>query len=72
MAELEQRLALLEEGMYFQEKLLKELDEALQAQQKHLDFLEKKLTLTEEKLAEALAQNSEGFEQGMPPHSVKL
>ncbi len=56
--------------MYFQEKYLKELDEALQAQQKYIDMLEKKLTLAEEKLANALTEG-EAFVNPVPPHSVK-
>ncbi len=68
---MEQRLAVLEESMYFQEKLLKELDNALQIQQKYIDSLEKKLLRTEEKLDEVLQQNSEGYAHLVPPHSVK-
>ncbi len=68
---MEQRLAQLEENQYFQEKHLKELDEALQAQQKYIDMLEKKLAHTEERLLNILAQSSEGYVQTLPPHFAK-
>ncbi len=72
MADNEHRLALLEEGLYFQEKLLKELDEALQEQQKEIGQLTKKLIQAEEKIASLMAQNDGGgFVHAMPPHSVK-
>ncbi len=72
MADQEHRLALLEEGLYFQEKYLKELDEVLQAQQKHIDMLEKQLARTQEKLDNLLAeQGGQGFANPVPPHSVK-
>ncbi len=71
MADQEHRLVLLEEGLYFQEKLLKDLDEVIQEQQKQITVLEKKLAHTEEKLASLMAQNDGGFVQTVPPHSVK-
>ncbi len=71
MAEHEHRLTLLEEGFYFQEKLLKELDEALQEQQKYITQLEKKLARAEEKIANLTNQQEGGFVQTVPPHSVK-
>ncbi len=71
MADHEHRLALLEEGLYFQEKLLKDLDEALQEQQKEISFLTKKLAQAEEKIANLTAQQDGGFVHAVPPHSVK-
>ncbi len=71
MADHDQRLALLEEGLYFQEKLLKDLDEALQEQQKSITQLERALARAEEKIANLTAQQEGGFVQTVPPHSVK-
>ncbi len=71
MADNQQRLDLLEEGQYFQEKNLKELHEALHMQQKQLDMLEKKLARTEEKLASLLGlMDGQGITQTLPPHSI--
>ncbi len=71
MADHDQRITLLEEGLYFQEKLLKDLDEVLQEQQKHIAMLEKKLAHAEEKLAGLMEQSGGDFAHTLPPHSVK-
>ncbi len=71
MADQDQRVDLLEEGQYFQEKNLKELHEALTLQQKQIDVLEKKLHRLEEKLASVLhLADGQGIVQTLPPHSL--
>lgn len=64
------RLARLEEGQYFQEKNLQELNAALIAQQTHMDVLEKRLALVEEKLGALQSLMDEGGTATVPPHSV--
>ena len=71
MLEHEQRIVTLEETLYFQEKLLKDLNETLQEQQKQINLLEKKLIYTEEKLMNIFAKNEQNkFVHAKPPHSV--
>ncbi len=52
--------------------MLKELDEALQEQQKYIDILEKKLVRLEEKLTQVQHQQEGGFVHTSPPHSIKF
>ena len=63
------RLDRLEEGQFFQEKNLAELNTALLHQQRQIDTLEHKLAVAEEKLALLLAQiDQSGGEPTLPPH----
>ncbi len=71
MVDQGQRIDLLEEGQYFQEKNLKELHDALTFQQKQIDMLEKKLHNLEAKITSVLqVVDGQGIVQTLPPHSV--
>lgn len=64
----EKRLARLEEQMYFQENALKELNDALFAQQRQIDLLENALRKSaerERRLMELLAGKAAN---DLPPH----
>ncbi len=61
----------MEENVYFQEKMLSELNEALQVQQKEIDELEKKVSQCQAKIAELEFKQDDGFVQTLPPHSIK-
>lgn len=71
MADSDQRLARLEEGHYFQEKNLHELNTALLQQQSYIDALEKRLNQAEEKLRALQGHLNEGGVATLPPHSVQ-
>lgn len=65
----EEHIARLEELTYFQEKLLKELNEALIMQQAHLDTLEKRLTVLEENVSAMLEDfGGNAPVNTLPPH----
>lgn len=68
---LQERLARLEENMYFQESTIKELNEALTLQQGQLDTLERKLSQALEKLNDVQSMVDQGPESTVPPHSVQ-
>ncbi|MDD2966364.1 MAG: SlyX family protein [Desulfovibrionaceae bacterium] len=68
MSTLEERLTRLEEGCYFQEAALKELNEALIQQQQQIDMLEKMLARSETKITALQAQLDQGPENSPPPH----
>lgn len=68
--ELEDRLARLEETVYFQEQALRELNDALVLQQAQLDETERLLEAARDRLR-ALAKVMEddgGEDTGPPPH----
>lgn len=65
-----ERLTRLEEGQYFQEKNLHELNAALLQQQSYIDALEKRLTKAEEQLSAMQGLLDEGGVASVPPHSV--
>lgn len=67
----EERLNRLEERVYFQERQLEALNEALVRQQSQLDETEKRLAdacLMIRVLRELLGQQGEGPENALPPH----
>lgn len=68
MADVEERLARLEELCYFQEQMLKELNGALLAQQNQLDELEKMLARAETRITALQERLDEGPVNTLPPH----
>lgn len=65
------RLDRLEETVFFQEKTIAELSEALLGQQNELAALERRLEITESRLEaalHALAERSAGGDPELPPH----
>lgn len=71
MDKTENRLASLEEKLYFQERTIEELNEALTLQQKQIDVLEHSMTEAIRKLESmVLALEENGRNPGMevPPH----
>lgn len=67
----EERLNRLEERVYFQERQLEDLNEALVRQQVQLDETEKRLAdacLVIRVLREWLGQQGDGPENALPPH----
>lgn len=71
---LQDRVARLEEILYFQENTTKELNEALTQQQFQMDTIEKRLSAALEKLDDVQAmvdQAGGGAELTVPPHSVQ-
>lgn len=66
----EQRIARLEETLFFQERLLQDLNEALTAQQLQLDQVQQDLSRAQTRIQElhqALDSGS-GVDAGPPPH----
>lgn len=66
-----ERLSRLEETIYFQDKTIKELNEALTQQQFQLEGLEKKLDQAHEGLKDVQQMLDQGGESTVPPHSVQ-
>lgn len=66
--DMENRLTRLEEQLYFQEHTLQELNEALLAQQKQLDVMERALKRMEEQEQKLVAMLDNKPENTMPPH----
>ena len=65
----EEQIARLEELTYFQEKLLRELNEALASQQAQLDALEKRLAGLEEHMTTLLdSLGQDAPVNTLPPH----
>ncbi len=69
MSGQEERLARLEEGLFFQERLLQDLNAALTGQQRQLDRMQGELEALREKVLEinALLDENGGVET-RPPH----
>ncbi len=67
---LEERVARLEETLFFQERLLRDLSDALTAQQRQLDNVEHELTQTRARLEDLqhALDNGGGVDTGPPPH----
>lgn len=64
-----ERLARLEEQLFFQERLIAELNEALTSQQHQLDVLETRCLRAEGKLTTLWEQfTDDGGELTVPPH----
>lgn len=69
MKTAEERIAQLEETMYFQDKIVRELNDALTAQQFQLDEMEKRMLAMQTKLRALLpALDEGGTDDGPPPH----
>lgn len=69
MKTAEERIAQLEETMYFQDKIVRELNDALTAQQFQLDEMEKRMLAMQTKLRALLPALGEGgTDDGPPPH----
>ncbi|MCR4666162.1 MAG: SlyX family protein [Desulfovibrio sp.] len=68
MADLDTRIARLEEQQYFQETLLQELDVALRAQQKSIDALEKQVQVMQTELSVLRELLGPKGENVPPPH----
>jgi SlyX protein len=68
--ELEDRLARLEETVYFQEQALRELNDALVRQQAQLDETERLLEAARERLRSLtrMMEDDGGEDTGPPPH----
>lgn len=68
--EWEDRLARLEETVYFQEQALRELNDALVRQQAQLDETERQLEITRQRLRSLsrLLEDDGGEDTGPPPH----
>lgn len=65
----EERIAHLEETVYFQDQAIRELNEALTAQQFQMDEMEKRLVAMQTKLRSLLPLVEEGgMDDGPPPH----
>lgn len=66
----EERLARLEETVFFQERLLQELNTALTAQQRQMDAMERALETLGEELAElrTVVETGGGPVNAPPPH----
>lgn len=70
LSTLDVRLSRLEETTFFQETTIAALNEALTHQQFHIDALEKRLAVSEERLRELQELLDDGGEATVPPHSV--
>ncbi len=69
MTDMEQRVARLEESVFFQERLIADLNAALTAQQRQLDELGREAEWLRPRLKAALeALGSEGPANVPPPH----
>ena len=67
------RLERLEEQVYFQERTLSALNEAITLQQRQLDDLQGRMEAVEEKFRELRELvGNEGGEATVPPHYMKL
>ena len=72
-AETDARLERLEEQVYFQERTLSALNEAITLQQRQLDDLQGRMEAVEEKFRELWELvGNEGGEATVPPHYMKL
>ena len=65
---MEERLARLEEQLYFQEHTIQELNDVLFAQQRQLDAMQKTLTEMAERERKLLELVAEKPENSLPPH----
>ncbi len=73
MKTTEERLTQLEETIYFQDRTIQELNEALTAQQFQLDDMEKRMLAMQTKLRALLPALEEGgIDNGPPPHYGSL
>ena len=66
--DMEERLARLEEQIYFQEHTIQELNDVLFAQQRPLDAMQKTLTEMAERERKLLELVAEKPENSLPPH----
>ena len=66
--DMEERLARLEEQIYFQEHTIQELNDVLFAQQRQLDAMQKTLTEMAERERTLLELVAEKPENSLPPH----
>lgn len=66
--DVERKTARLEEQVYFQERLLSQLNDALTSQQKQLDALEKRVKELEGILNAILEAVRDAPENALPPH----
>ena len=66
--DMEERLARLEEQIYFQEHTIQELNDVLFAQQRQLDAMQKTLTEMVERERKLLELVAEKPENSLPPH----
>ncbi|HJB64704.1 MAG TPA: SlyX family protein [Candidatus Mailhella merdavium] len=66
--DMEERLARLEEQIYFQEHTIQELNDVLFAQQRQLDAMQKTLTEMAERERKLLELVAEKPENSLPPH----
>lgn len=66
----EQRIARLEETLFFQERLLQDLNEALTAQQLQLDQIQQDLSRAQTRIQELhqALDSGGGVDAGPPPH----
>lgn len=65
--DMESRLARLEEGVFFQDRLLGDLNAALASQQRQLDTLERAVAETRERMEELRQLLEEGGPANLPP-----
>lgn len=67
---VEERLARLEETLYFQDDTITQLNEVIADQQRQLDELEKRCAASEDKLRNLMLLLSDdgGEDNGPPPH----
>ncbi len=66
--DFEAKAARLEEQLYFQERLLSQLNDALTGQQRQIDRLEKRVEVLETNLAAVLEAVREAPVKTLPPH----
>ena len=66
--DMEERLARLEEQIYFQEHTIQELNDVLFAQQRQMDAMQKTLTEMAERERKILELVAEKPENSLPPH----
>lgn len=66
--DMEERLARLEEQLYFQEHTIQELNDVLFAQQRQMDAMQKTLTEMAERERKLLELVAEKPENSLPPH----
>lgn len=66
--DMEERLARLEEQIYFQEHTIQELNDVLFAQQRQMDAMQKTLTEMAERERKLLELVAEKPENSLPPH----
>lgn len=66
--DMEERLARLEEQIYFQDHTIQELNDVLFAQQRQLDAMQKTLTEMAERERKLLELVAEKPENSLPPH----